>query len=211
VAVKQYLDVLTFTSGEALPDRAREWIGRSGDRIAEMLQLIHDWLVLARLEQGRLEQANETTELAALVPGLLEEYVASAAACGVALVAEVPADLPPVKGDALSLRTVLENLIGNAIKYNRRGGRVTVRAGRSGAGVELEVEDTGIGIPAERLPEVFDEFVRVRVPETEGIPGSGLGLTICRTIVQGLGGTIGARSREGAGTTFTVCLPVGTP
>jgi signal transduction histidine kinase len=77
--------------------------------------------------------------------------------------------------------------------------------------VEIRVEDTGIGIPADRLPHVFDEFVRVRTPETTGIPGSGLGLTICRAIVQDLQGTIHADSEEGAGTTFTVWLPAGAP
>lgn len=211
VAVKQYLDVLTFTSGETLPDRAREWIARSEARIAEMLQLIQDWLVLARLEQGRLQESGETTELAAVVPGLLQERAESAAAAKVTVGAELASDLPPVKGDALAVRTVLENLLGNAVKYNRPQGRVRLRAARAGNGVEIEVEDTGIGIPADRLADVFDEFVRVRAPETAAIPGSGLGLTICRTIVQGLQGTIRVRSREGVGTTFTVWLPAGTP
>jgi signal transduction histidine kinase len=211
VAVKQYLDVLTFTSGETLPDRAREWIARSEARIAEMIQLIQDWLVLARLEQGRLQESGETTELAAVVPGLLQERAESAAAAKVTVGAELASDLPPVKGDALAVRTVLENLLGNAVKYNRPQGRVRLRAARAGNGVEIEVEDTGIGIPADRLADVFDEFVRVRAPETAAIPGSGLGLTICRTIVQGLQGTIRVRSREGVGTTFTVWLPAGTP
>jgi signal transduction histidine kinase len=211
VAVKQYLDVLTYTSGDALPERARDWIGRSQERIAEMLQLIHDWLVLARLEQGRLEEERETAELAPLVAAVLAETGAAAEAAGVTLHAEVADGLPAVKGSALAVRTVLGNLVGNAVKYNRRGGRVDVRAWDSAGGVEVEVRDTGIGIPAERLPHVFDEFVRVRTPETQGIPGSGLGLTICRTIVQGLGGTIRARSREGSGTTFTFRLPAGVP
>jgi signal transduction histidine kinase len=205
------MDVLAYTSGEALPQRAREWIERSGARIGEMLQLIHDWLTLARLEQERLAQCGEVTPLPALVQAVLEESAPAAAAMEVTLGCTVPPDLPAVRGDALAVRTVLENLVGNAVKYNRKGGRVDVRASRLGDGIALEVEDTGIGIPADRLPQVFDEFVRVRVPETARIAGSGLGLTICRTIVHGLGGTLGARSREGAGTTFTVWLPAGTP
>jgi signal transduction histidine kinase len=212
VAVKQYLDVLTYTAGDSpLPERAGEWIARSQARLAEMLQLIQDWLVLARLEQGRLEDATESTELPALIGALLEERAIAADTAGVLLSSEVEAGLPAVRGDALCVRTVLENLITNAIKYNRRGGTVRVRVRPSGAAVEIEVEDTGLGIPPERLGDVFDEFVRVRTPETAAIPGSGLGLTICRTIVQGLGGAIHVRSREGSGSTFTVRLPAVSP
>ncbi|HEX5043004.1 MAG TPA: response regulator [Candidatus Polarisedimenticolaceae bacterium] len=211
VAVKQYLDVLTYTSADTLPPRAREWIGRSEERLAEALQLIHDWLALARVEQGGFAAPGASTVLSAEIPRLLAQQAAAAAGARVALTAEVAPDLPPVRGDALAVSTVLENLLANAIKYNRPGGSVRLTAVPAGAGVEIRVEDTGIGIPADRLPAVFDEFVRVRTPETAGIPGSGLGLTICRTIVRSLRGTIGAESREGAGTTFTVRLPSGTP
>jgi len=211
VAVKQYLDVLTYASGDTLPPRARDWIGRSKERLAEAFQLIHDWLALARVEQGGLASSGETTILSAEIPRLLVQQEAAAMTAQVRLTAEVPHDLPPVRGDALALSTLLENLLGNAIKYNRAGGSVRLTAARAGAGGEIRVEDTGIGIPADRLPEVFDEFVRVRTPATAAIAGSGLGLTICRTIVQGLHGTIRATSREGTGTTFTVWLPAETP
>jgi signal transduction histidine kinase len=210
VAVKQYLDVLTYTTGDTLPARARQWIGRSEERLAEALQLIHDWLALARVEQGGFATSGESTVLSTEVPRLLAQLEGTAATAQVRLTADVAADLPPIRGDALSVGTVLENLLGNAIKYNRTGGSVHLSAARAGAGVEIRVSDTGIGIPADRLPTVFDEFVRVRTPETAGIPGSGLGLTICHTIVRSLHGTIAADSREGAGTTFTVWFPSGT-
>jgi len=211
VAVKQYLDVLLYTAEDTLPPRARGWIGRSEERLAEALQLIHDWLALARVEQGGFASPGACTVLSAEIPRVLEQQAAAAAAAQVRLVSEVPPDLPAVRGDVLAVVTLLENLLGNAVKYNRPGGSVRLRATRAGEGVEIRVEDTGIGIPADRLPHVFDEFVRVRTPETTGIPGSGLGLTICRAIVQDLQGTIRADSREGAGTTFTVWLPAGAP
>jgi two-component system sensor histidine kinase/response regulator len=207
VAVKQYLDVLTYTSADTLPSRARAWIARSEERVAEALQLIHDWLALARVEEGGFASREESTVLQAELPRLLAQQEAAAKAAEVRVSAEVEPDLPPLCGDALAVSTVVENLLGNAIKYNRPGGHVRLAAARAETGVEIRVEDTGIGIPSHRLPEIFDEFMRVRTPETAGIPGSGLGLTICRTIVQALHGTLRAESREGAGSTFTVWLP----
>lgn len=210
VAVKQYLDVLTYTSADTLPPRARAWIARSEERLAEALQLIHDWLALARVEEGGFASGEESTVLDAEIPRVLAQQETAAMAAQVRLAAEVEPDLPPVRGDALAVSTVLDNLLGNAVKYNRLGGRVHLKASRAGTGVEIRVEDTGVGIPADRLPEIFEEFVRVRTPETAGIPGSGLGLTICRTIVQALHGTLRAESREGVGSTFTVWLPSAT-
>jgi signal transduction histidine kinase len=210
VAVKQYLDVLATISGDTLPRRARDWIDRSQERLAEALQLIHDWLALARVEQGDFAAGGESTALDTEIPRLLGQHAAAAGVAQVQVAAEVPPDLPRVRGDALAVCTVLENLLGNAIKYNRPGGSVRLVARCAGPGVEIRVEDTGIGIPADRLAAIFDAFVRVRGPETAGIPGSGLGLTICRTIVQALQGTLRADSREGVGTTLTLWLPAAT-
>jgi len=107
----------------------------------------------------------------------------------------------------MSLSTVVSNLVTNAIKYNRAGGCVAVRAAHEGAVATIEVTDTGIGIPADSLPRVFDEFYRVDAVKAGGIPGSGLGLAICRGIVTELGGSIGVTSKLGVGSTFTVRLP----
>ena len=206
VAAKQYLDVLTF-SPEGLSPQAREWISRSSERLGGMIQLIHDWLALARVEQGRLGEEASATALPDLVAAVTAECAPLAEPRRVRVLTELAGELPRVLGDELSLRTVLANLLTNAITYNREGGTVTVRAFRSAGGVSIEVADTGIGVPEESLGTIFDEFVRVRSRETEGISGSGLGLTICKAIVTQLGGTISARSREGEGSTFTVWLP----
>ena len=114
-----------------------------------------------------------------------------------------------VDGDEQRLRQVLDNLIGNAVKYTPAGGRVTVAVGgdrRDGA--TLTVTDTGIGIPAGERHRLFERFFRTSTARSSGVPGTGLGLAVVRTIVERHGGTIAAEpGPDGVGTVFTVRLP----
>jgi two-component system phosphate regulon sensor histidine kinase PhoR len=103
------------------------------------------------------------------------------------------------------------NLVSNAVKYNIAGGTVHVRAVGDGKWINMEVRDTGLGIPESFRPHLFEEFYRVKTPETQNIPGTGLGLVICKKIVDELGGSIEVDSKEGEYTTFTVRLPVAEP
>jgi two-component system sensor histidine kinase/response regulator len=209
VAVKQYLDVLLHTSRPPLPDTALSWIGRSQDRLAEMLAIIEDWLTLAKVEREQFVDKAATADLCAIARSSLEAAREQAAAAQVSLVSAVPRDAVEwVQGDALSIGNVAANLVGNAIKYNRPGGRVTLDVSRAPDSACLIVSDTGIGIPEAYLPELFTEFLRVQTDETHNIPGTGLGLAICKKIVEGLGGTIDVSSKLGAGSTFVVHLPV---
>jgi len=245
VAVKQYLDVLMYQTPDDLPERAREWIGRSQYRLAEMLAIIQDWLDLSRLEHGQLAHTEASADVHEVVQTVVQGAAVAAEKAGVTVEIDAPAKIPAVRGDAGSLSMLLGNLVGNAIKYNRPHGRVTVRValagvgqggnglvgdsrgddsrspgrsensdgGRSGPGdpagaVRIEIKDTGIGIPADCLDHLFEEFYRVKTASTENIPGTGLGLAICRKIASELGGTVSVASEEGAGTTFTVQLPV---
>jgi signal transduction histidine kinase len=113
-------------------------------------------------------------------------------------------------GIAPDLAFAFENLVHNAIKYSNDGGPVSVRLAVNGAGVaaEVEVQDHGIGIPADFLAEVFTEFVRAPNAKRFAAEGTGLGLAIVREVIEGHGGTVGVRSAEGRGTTFRVVLPL---
>jgi len=208
VAVKQYLDVLLYSSRDQLPERAQEWIDRSQLRIAEMLELIQDWLDLSRIEHGELCREGEAADLGGVVGDVVQGLLPLAEKAQVTVTVERSGDAPPVRGDRVSLAMLLSNLVSNAIKYNRKGGSVTVRTAQKDGLAEIEVADTGIGIPPEGLDRLFQEFYRVKTDLTRSIPGTGLGLAICHRIVSELGGTIGVRSTEGQGTTVTVRLPI---
>ena len=112
-----------------------------------------------------------------------------------------------VEGDPDGLLRLAANLLENAIKYNRPGGRVTVRLAGRGELAELEVADTGIGIPASHLPRIFERFYRVDKARSRELGGTGLGLAIVKNLAQVLKGSVKVSSEPGRGTTFTVCLP----
>jgi signal transduction histidine kinase len=212
VAIHQYLDVLKRLGDapEAAEHRA-EWLDRCLKRAEDMQALIHDWLTLAQIEGGALARRHEPLDVAAVLVPIPDTYQPMAAAAQLGFECEPPPAGLNVIGDASAIAVLLDNLITNAIKYNRPGGSVHVSA-RSGAGeVCIIVRDTGLGIPAECLPFVFDEFFRVGgAGEGKHIAGTGLGLPICKRIAAEMGGTIEVQSKLGQGSTFTVRLPAGS-
>ncbi|MCS7011124.1 MAG: HAMP domain-containing histidine kinase, partial [Anaerolineales bacterium] len=121
----------------------------------------------------------------------------------------IPVDFPLVEADRDKFKQVLLNLISNAIKYNHVGGKVMISAEFDAEHWYLSVSDTGIGIPPEALPHLFQKFYRVPGSEGKAV-GAGLGLSICKTIVAGHGGTISVASKPGVGTTFTIHMPRNT-
>ncbi len=209
-AAKQYLDVMAVTSAAELSPKTKEWVTRSQARLEEMLLLIDDWLTLANVERGAVSHREAATELPAVISQVAQAAAPHAERSRVTVTTDVDPAIPPVCGDAGSVATVISNLVINGIKYNHPSGSVTLRATREGALARVDVTDTGIGIPKESLPRIFEEFYRVASGEARDVPGSGLGLAICRRIVEELGGSIEVASTLGSGSTFTVRLPLAT-
>jgi signal transduction histidine kinase len=206
VAVHQYLEVLARLGDT--PDmwgKAREWISRCLARTDEMHQLIDDWLTLSRIEGGSFGRQRADADLHDTLTHLVESHRPAAAERGITLALDA-APLLPVHADPTCLTVLFDNLIGNAVKYNREGGTVEVVAERSDGEILVTVRDTGVGIPADAVPLLFEEFYRVP-REGAAVPGTGLGLPIARRIALELGGTITVESTEGEGTTFRVRLP----
>jgi two-component system phosphate regulon sensor histidine kinase PhoR len=168
--------------------------------------LVTDVLDLARLEAGpalRLGVVNPIEVIAETI----SDVEALAADKGLALITDLPPDLPPVRGDAALLGQVMANLLSNAIKYTPSGGQVTVRAKPQDRMLQIEVSDTGRGIPAEALPHIFERFYRVPDSEEE-IEGTGLGLSIVKSIVEKHGGRVWVESEKDQGSTFAFTVPV---
>jgi len=174
------------------------------ERINEMT---NNFLDLARLESGRASLARDPVDLSTVIHMAVNVLRPQANAKQIVLLVDVAATLPSVMGDAQRLHQVLLNLLSNAIKYCRQGDTVTVTARREEDHLNIIVADTGPGIPADALPNIFERFYRVPGME-DRILGTGLGLTIARQIVEAHGGEIYAESEEGHGATFTFTLPV---
>jgi signal transduction histidine kinase len=123
------------------------------------------------------------------------------------VVTEIPDDLPAIKADRDKLKQVLINLISNAVKYNKVGGKISMIASTDNLDLLVEISDTGAGIPAEYIPRLFQKFYRV--PGSEQIAlGTGLGLAICKQIMDAHRGRIAVKSKVAEGTQFTVHIPL---
>ena len=165
--------------------------------------LVEDLRTLALAEAGSLRLKREPVDVAVLVNETLDAFRSGAAAAGVELVEAVASDTPAIDGDPARLRSALNNLLANALRYAQRGGAVTVLAAPVDVGmVRVSVHDDGRGITPDLLPRVFDRFVK-----DSSSHGSGLGLAIVRDIVEAHGGSVAAQSAAGEGTTISLTLP----
>lgn len=167
-------------------------------------RLIEDLLDVHRMEVGQLSLESAEVRAAPLVHEVVESQQPLAAGASLELRAEAPDETPPVWADRGRLMQVLENLIGNAVKFTPQGGRITVSVEDHGAAVRFRVADTGQGIAPDQLPHLFDRFWQAERTDRRG---AGLGLAICKGIVEAHGGRIWAESAPGAGTTFFFTIP----
>jgi signal transduction histidine kinase/DNA-binding response OmpR family regulator len=178
-----------------------------GERLT---RLLNEFLDLTKIEAGCIEWQDGEVDASGLAEDALAGMAAFADEKGITLVHDVEAQLPRLQADRDRLIQVLSNLLMNALKYTPRDGRITLRARRDGTSVRFEVEDTGPGIAAAELPKVFDRFHQVRRSDDResGRKGTGLGLCICREIIDHYGGEIWVESTVGQGSVFQFSLPV---
>ncbi|CEP66690.1 Signal transduction histidine kinase, core [Moorella glycerini] len=192
------------------PEVSRRFLGIINKEAQRLQQLIEDLLALSRLENQPQRVRPGRAKLIPTLEGVLATVNPLAREKGVNLEVEIPEGLPSLAIGENYLSQVLLNLIDNSIKYTPAGGRVTVRAGLENDGIQVEVEDTGIGIPAESLPRVFERFYRVDKARSREMGGTGLGLAIVKHIVEAHDGNVGVTSQPGQGSRFFFTLPVVT-
>ena len=193
---------------ESLAAAARADAGVIRRNIEVETRLIDDLLDISRLATGKVEVRAEPVDLHGLLVQCLEMFRGIATNKGIGLVLEALATRHVVSGDPARLRQVFSNLLGNSIKFTPTGGRVTVATADNDGRVRVTVRDTGIGIPPDMLPRVFDAFEQGGRETTRRYEGLGLGLAIAKGFVEAHGGMISAESvGNGAGATMTVLLP----
>ncbi len=173
-----------------------------------LLSLIEDILDMARIEERRLELSLESHSPTVLIAEAVRISQPVLADNGLAFSLDVPADLPQVRADARAVRQIVINLLGNAAKFTPRGGRVQLRATRDGGAIRVTVQDTGRGIPRDKLPLLGMPFVQVGDPMIARGGGVGLGLAISRQLVELMGGSLTVESEYGAWTRVGFSLPI---
>jgi two-component system phosphate regulon sensor histidine kinase PhoR len=184
-------------------------ISSESERLA---RVIDDILLASHLDSGRLQIESAPVDMRALVADVVESMQMHAQNRVTLRLVAPPNGLPAASVDAIKLRRVLQNLVDNAIKYSPECGPVVVRVEATDDGrVRLQVNDAGLGIPPAEQERIFEKFYRADPLLARGVGGTGLGLYICRELVQRMGGDIKVESEPGKGSTFTVEIPVRDP
>lgn len=187
------------------PPAARRFIGQIQVEVDALTQMVTELLELSRIESGRLSLDLQPVAPFDLLDSASRRMQLQAERAGLTLRVECPNDLRKVKIDSQRLEQVLVNLIHNAVKFTHAGGEVVLGAEAGPGEVRFAVRDTGIGIPVEDVPRIFERFYRVDKSRTGS--GTGLGLSIAKHIVEAHGGRIWAESTEGRGSTFYFTIP----
>jgi len=206
-ATVQFLEIIIGGMAGKVSEEAMEMIGRSSQRLREMLELVGRWLNLATFDPLRIADYFKPVDLSDIVGECVKAMGHVAGEKGIEIILERPENLHTMEGSREALQEVFNNLIGNAIKYNREGGWVKVRVFEDGDDICAEVRDNGKGIAEEHISRIFDEFYRVDGRRNAPIKGSGLGLSIVQTLVKAHWGTVAVESELGKGSSFTVRFP----
>jgi signal transduction histidine kinase/CheY-like chemotaxis protein len=203
-SISGYAELLLVGEQDEQHRRMVEVIDRNSRRL---LTLVEDLLTLSRVDSGILARMDETVDLAELVGSASSVLSPALDTAEVRVEQKIAPGLPAVRGNRGQLERVLLNLMSNALKFSEKGATITVRAELVANDVQLSVEDTGMGIPADEHPQLFTRFFRTAEARRRAIQGTGLGLAVVREIVERHHGAVGVRSALGEGTTMTVSLP----
>ena len=203
--IKAMVETLT---GGAMDDKvaAKDFLTRIDSEVDRLTQLVEELTELSRIETGKAELKKEPIDLNKLVEEVIAQLSPQAERQQLSISREFATNLPSVLADKGRVRQVITNLVHNAIKFTPAGGRITITSRALEGSVVVHIADTGIGIPEEDLPRVFERFYKGDKARAGG--GTGMGLAIAKHVIQAHGGTIWVRSEEGKGSTFAFSLPL---
>jgi signal transduction histidine kinase len=203
-----YLELMRDDRDEApLSDSRLTYLDVAERNANRLLRLVGDLMFTAQVESGTFQLNEQTQRVAPILATSIESAGPVADAAGIEMVLEMSEDCI-VNADGMRLGQACDNLISNAIKFTPRGGRVTVGLVGSASSATITVADTGMGIPAKELDQLFSRFFRASTATRNAVQGVGLGLVITRAIARAHGGEMGVTSDEGVGTTFSMTLPL---
>ncbi|HPO71203.1 MAG TPA: ATP-binding protein [Armatimonadota bacterium] len=212
-AIQGFVDTMLMAINDGMPfdeETTKEFLTIINHNSHRMLRLVNDILVLARLSKGMsLELSLRPYDFKASIDMVVESQRSFTPQFQFEV--EIPEDLPEVVADQERIEQVVSNLLSNATKYSPQGGTVSVKVVRNGDQITVSVTDQGIGIPKEALSKMFGRLYRVESEKHKGIKGTGLGLYLCKTLIELHNGTIGVESEYGHGSTFYFTIPIQGP
>jgi len=202
-----YLELMRDDADEPLSDEQMMYLGIAERNAHRLLRLVGDLLFTAQVGANSFNIDASDVDVLPLVRASVESASPTAAAQGVVINAELDENAAMVRGDATRIGQAIDNLLSNAIKFTPRGGHVTITVSVEDNDIFVRLTDTGMGIPANELDQLFSRFFRASTATRAAVPGVGLGLTITKAIIDAHGGDLDVESEVGVGTTFIVRLP----
>ncbi len=206
-AIGGYAELIEMGLGGSVTDQQREYLTRIRGSQQHLLRIINDLLNYSRIESGKLAYEQEQVPLSAVIEAVTTMIGPQAANKRIKLDTPPSRDNSVALADRLKVEQIVLNLLTNAVKFTPPSGRVTVACRTDGERVLLTVADTGPGIPAERLDDIFEPFVQLGRSLSSGHEGAGLGLAISRDLARAMHGDVMVESAAGKGATFTLSLP----
>jgi len=207
-SIKGYTDLLYLGAAGEVNESQRHFLSIIKSNVDRLTTLVHELLDISRIETGRIRFNFKPLSMGQIINEILLAMRAQAEEKHLQLTANVPADLPPVRGDHDRVTQILTNLVANACQYTSNGGKINVTARPTDGFVQIDVSDTGIGIADEDREKIFERFFRADHPLVRETDGTGLGLPIVKSLIELHGGRIWVESELGKGSTFSFTLPV---
>jgi len=205
-SIKGYASILLTGKLGALPAEVRERLEKVNRHSDELAHLVNDLLDIARIESGRVTMKQEAQSLKEVVEKVLDLLSMQIKEKEIRLTLEIPLSADKVFADRSQIERVFINLIGNAVKFTPAKGKISLSANKTDHQVQVDIADTGCGIPQEAQESIFEEFYRVDNPINQQVRGTGLGLALVKHIIEAHKGKVWFKSKEGAGATFSFTL-----
>ncbi|RME80666.1 MAG: GAF domain-containing protein [Caldilineae bacterium] len=206
-SIKGFVDIILMGKTGEVSEIQRDFLETVKQQTGHLQRMIDDLLEFSRLESGRVSLRLQPVDIPVVIEAVIDKLTPLADSAEVTLVNRAPDDLPTISADPWRLEQVVTNLVDNAIKFSPPHGEVVINAEDRGDCIQVSVKDNGIGIAADEIDRIFDRFYQIDGGVNRLYKGTGLGLTICRHIVEHHGGRIWAESERGRGATLIFTIP----
>ncbi|MFA6384270.1 MAG: ATP-binding protein [Candidatus Omnitrophota bacterium] len=206
-SIKGYASILLSNKLGVIPEEAHKRLEKINKHSDELVQFVNELLDIARIESGRMALKIAPFNLKNIIDDVKDILLVQMAQKQITFTAVLPDNLPEVTADYNQIKRVFINLVNNAFKYTPSGGKITARVQNTDAGIQVDIVDTGCGIPEDDIDKLFTEFYRVDTPINQDVKGTGLGLAMVKHIVEAHKGKVSVKSKVGSGTTFSFTLP----
>jgi signal transduction histidine kinase len=206
-SIKGYASILLSGKLGAIPEEAHKRLAKINKHSDELVQFVNDLLDIARIESGRITLKIAPLVLKNVIDEVGDMLTVQMKEHQINFALEIPENMPEVMADYSQLKRVFINLVNNALKYTPPGGRIVIRVHSTDMGIQVDVTDTGCGIPEDAMDKLFTEFYRVDIAINQEVKGTGLGLAMVKHIIEAHKGRIWVRSKTGFGSTFSFTIP----